>query len=190
VADEVQTGFGRSGDHFWAFEAHDVVPDVVTLGKPIGNGFPLAALVTTREIASSLAAEGEFFSTFGGNPVASAAGLAVLDVLEREGLRENARRVGGILRAELETLAGEHAWIGDVRGAGLFLGVELVRDREGREPATHETRAVVEGMRERGVLVGSEGPDGNVVKIRPPLVFSADDAARLIDAFDQSLRGL
>jgi len=190
VADEVQSGFGRMGGPFWGFEMHGVVPDIVTLGKPIGNGYPLAAVVTTPEIAASLAEEGEFFSTFGGNPVACAAGLAVLEVIEREGLVEQARRVGTLLREGLESLAGDHAWIGDVRGAGLFLGVELVRDRVSQQPATHETRRVLEGMRERGVLVGSEGPHRNVVKIRPPLVFEASHAARLLEALDGTLRSL
>lgn len=190
VADEVQSGFGRTGDHFWGFEAAGVVPDLVTLGKPIGNGHPLAAVVTRSSIARSLAERGEFFSTFGGNPVSCAAGLAVLDVLEREGLRENARRVGALLRTGLETLAERHAWIGDVRGRGLFVGVELVRDRSSLEPAPQETHALLERLREDGVLVGSDGPHANVVKIRPPLVFSASDAARLLDAFDRALTGL
>ena len=187
VADEVQAGFGRTGANWWGFEAHGVVPDIVTLGKPIGNGQPLAAVVTTPAIAASLAREGEFFSSFGGNSVSCAAGLAVLDVIEREGLLDHARRVGGILREGLEALAKRHPAIGDVRGAGLFVGIELVRDRTTREPAPHETRAVVEHLREAGVLVGSDGPHGNVVKIRPPLVFDAADAARLLEALDHAL---
>ncbi len=187
VADEVQTGFGRTGDRLFGFEAHGVVPDVVTLGKSIGNGYPLAAVVTRLEIARSLAAEGEFFSTYGGNPVACAAGLAVLDVMERERLRERARDVGSRLRARLEGLARDHARVGDVRGAGLFLGVELVRDRATLEPATAETRVVVNRMRDAGVLVGSEGPYGNVVKIRPPLVFGDAESDRLVAAFAAAL---
>jgi 4-aminobutyrate aminotransferase-like enzyme/Ser/Thr protein kinase RdoA (MazF antagonist) len=187
VSDEVQAGFGRTGSHWWGFEAHGVVPDIVTLGKPIGNGQPLAAVVTTPAIAASLARAGEFFSSFGGNSVSCAAGLAVLDVIEREGLVENARRVGGVLREGLEALAKRHPAIGDVRGAGLFVGVELVRDRATREPAARETRAVIEQMREAGVLVGSDGPHGNVLKIRPPMVFGAGDAARLLEALDAAL---
>lgn len=187
VADEVQTGFGRSGDHFWGFEGHGVVPDLVTLGKPIANGYPMAAVVTRPEIARSFARSGEFFSTFAGSPVACAAALAVLEVLEREGLRENARRIGAKLRAGCEGLAAHRRLIGDVRGAGLLLGVELVRDRETREPAPAQTRAVVEHLREAGVLVGIDGPLRNVVKIRPPLVFSAADADRLLEAFDAAL---
>ncbi len=187
VADEVQAGFGRTGAWMWGFEAHGALPDVVTLGKPIGNGHPLAAVVTTPAIARSFAERAEFFSTFGGNPVSCAAGLAVLEVLEREGLRENARAVGARLRAGLEALAGSHAWIGDVRGHGLFLGVDLVRERERREPARAETGRVLEGLRERGVLVGSDGPHANVLKIRPPLCFSGADAERLLDALDATL---
>jgi 4-aminobutyrate aminotransferase-like enzyme/Ser/Thr protein kinase RdoA (MazF antagonist) len=188
VADEVQAGFGRTGEHMWGFEAHGVLPDVVTLGKPIGNGHPLAAVVTTAEIARSLARGGGFFSTFGGNPVSCAAGLAVLEVMEREGLRENARRVGARLRAGLEVLAATCPLVGDVRGAGLYLGVELVRDRATLEPAAGETHAVVNRMREDGVLVGIEGPRRNVVKIRPPMVFAEADADRLLDVFGAALR--
>jgi 4-aminobutyrate aminotransferase-like enzyme/Ser/Thr protein kinase RdoA (MazF antagonist) len=187
VADEVQAGFGRTGDHLWGFEAHGVVPDIVTLGKPIGNGYPLAAVVTTQEIAASFAEEGEFFSTFGGNPVACAAGLAVLEVMERERLRENASRVGAQLRKGVEALAASQPLIGDVRGRGLYVGVDLVRDPSTREPATREARRVMEGMRERRVLVGVDGPHANVLKIRPPLVFSAKDADRLLEALDASL---
>jgi len=187
VADEVQTGFGRTGDVLFGFEAHGVVPDVVTLGKSIGNGHPLAAVVTRLEIARSLAADGEFFSTYGGNPVSCAAGLAVLDVMEREGLRERARDVGSRLRARLEGLARDHLLVGDVRGAGLFLGVELVRERATLEPATAETRAVVNRMRDAGVLVGSEGPYGNVVKIRPPLVFGDAESDQLVATLASAL---
>jgi 4-aminobutyrate aminotransferase-like enzyme/Ser/Thr protein kinase RdoA (MazF antagonist) len=188
VADEVQTGLGRTGDRLFGFEAHGVVPDVVTLGKSIGNGHPLAAVVTRPEIAQSFAAaEGEFFSTDGGNPVSCAAGLAVLDVIERERLRERARDVGARLRGRLEELARHHALVGDVRGAGLLLGVELVRDRAALEPAAAEARAVVNRLREAGVLVGTEGPHANVVKIRPPLVFGDAESDRLIAALDAAL---
>jgi 4-aminobutyrate aminotransferase-like enzyme/Ser/Thr protein kinase RdoA (MazF antagonist) len=190
VADEVQSGFGRTGEAFFGFESHGVVPDVVTLGKSIGNGYPLAAVATRREIARSFAAEGEFFSSYGGNPVACAAGLAVLDVMQRERLRERARDVGARLRARLEALAREHPLMGDVRGAGLFLGVELVRDGAALEPAGEETRAVVNRMREAGVLVGSEGPHANVIKIRPPLAFGDADSERLVAALAAALRGL
>jgi len=190
VADEVQSGFGRTGDHFWGFSAHDVVPDIVTLGKPIGNGFSMAAVVTTPKIVASLMKETDFFSTTGGNPVACTVGLAVLEVLEQEGLQENAARVGMMLRSQIEKLAEQHALIGEVRGAGLFIGVELVRDHLTLEPATKETAAVVNQMRELGVLVGIEGPCGSVIKIRPPLVFDENHALQLTDALDRALRDI
>ncbi len=188
VADEVQSGFGRTGDHLWGFEAHDVVPDIVTLGKPIGNGLSMAAVVTTPEIVASLMQETDFFSTTGGNPVACSVGLAVLDVLEQEGLQNRAARVGAILRSQIEKLAEQHPLIGDVRGAGLFIGVELVRDHSTLEPAAKETTAVVNRMRELGVLVGTDGPSGNVLKIRPPLVFDENHAQQFTDTLDRALR--
>ncbi len=164
--------------------------DIVTLGKPIGNGLSMAAVVTTPEIVASLNKETDFFSTTGGNPVSCAVGLAVLDVLQQEGLQENAARVGAKLRSQIEKLAQKHALIGDVRGSGLFIGVELVRDRTTLEPAAKETAAVVNRMRDLGVLVGREGPLGNVIKIRPPLVFDENHAQQLIDTLDQALREL
>ena len=188
VADEVQSGFGRTGDHFWGYSAHDVVPDIVTLGKPIGNGYSMAAVVTRPEIVASLTEESEFFSTTGGNPVACTVGLAVLDVLEQEGLQARAARVGAQLRSQIGELAAQHPLIGDVRGAGLFIGVELVRDRSTLEPATEETADVVNRMRDLGVLVGIDGPHANVLKIRPPLVFDANHALQLTDTLDRALR--
>jgi 4-aminobutyrate aminotransferase-like enzyme/Ser/Thr protein kinase RdoA (MazF antagonist) len=190
VADEVQSGFGRSGTHMWGFEVHGAVPDIVTLGKPIGNGHPLAAVVTTAEILRSLTDRSEFFSTFGGNPVACAVGLAVLDVLEREGLRENALRVGARLRAGLAELAERHPLIGDVRGTGLLIGVELVRDRTTLEPAAEEAHDLINRMRDDGVLVGIDGPHANVLKIRPPLVFSEADAEHFLEVLDRALSAL
>jgi 4-aminobutyrate aminotransferase-like enzyme len=187
VADEVQTGFGRLGTHRWGFESQGVVPDIVVLGKPIGNAFPLAAVVTTREIAESFDNGMEFFSTFGGNPVAAAVGLAVLDVLEEEGLQHNARRVGDHVMAGLRQLQERHALMGDVRGSGLFLGVELVRDRETLEPADREAAYVVERLREEGVLTGTDGPHHNVLKLRPPLVFSKADADLLVTTLGEVL---
>ncbi|HUI73794.1 MAG TPA: aminotransferase class III-fold pyridoxal phosphate-dependent enzyme [Candidatus Acidoferrum sp.] len=175
-ADEVQVGFGRLGTHFWGFETQGVVPDIVVLGKPIGNGFPLAAVITTREIASSFANGMEFFSTFGGNPVACAAGLAVLDVLEEEDLQKRALRTGNYFKAGLESLQEKYGLIGDVRGSGLFLGVDLVKDRETREAAPAQAAYVVNRLRECGVLTGTDGPHQNVLKLRPPLIFSEADA--------------
>jgi 4-aminobutyrate aminotransferase-like enzyme/Ser/Thr protein kinase RdoA (MazF antagonist) len=187
IADEVQTGFARLGTHFWGFETQGVVPDIVVLGKPIGNGLPLGAVVTTREIATAFDNGMEFFSTFGGNPVACAAGLAVLDVLEQDGLQANARRVGEHLLAALRDLKDRRALIGDVRGSGLFLGVELVRDRATLEPATEEASYVVNRLRELGVLAGTDGPFGNVIKLRPPLIFSGTDASLFVRRFDEVL---
>lgn len=187
IADEVQVGFGRLGTHFWGFETQGVVPDIVVLGKPIGNAFPLAAVVTTREIADSFANGMEFFSTFGGNPVACAAGLAVLDVLRDERLQENALAVGTHLMTRLKELQERHKLIGDVRGSGLFLGVDLVSDRETREAATRQAAYVANRLRDLGVLAGTDGPHHNVLKLRPPLIFSRADAELFVRILDEAL---
>jgi len=187
IADEVQIGFGRIGSHMWAFEGQGVVPDIVTLGKPIGNGHPLAAVVTTPEIAASFDSGMEYFNTFGGNPVSCAIGLAVLDVIEEEGLRENALEMGGRLKDGLRELAGRHELIGDVRGVGLFLGVELVLDRDRRNPATRETEEIIEKMKDRGFLLSTDGPDHNVIKIKPPMVLNAADVDATLQALDDVL---
>jgi len=187
IADEVQVGFGRLGTHFWGFELQGVTPDIVVLGKPIGNGFPLGAVITTPEIAASFDNGMEFFSTFGGNPVACAAGLAVLDVVRDEGLQSHAERVGGRLLAGLRGLVERHPLVGDARGAGLFLGLELVRDRATLEPAASEAAYLVNRLRERCVLAGTDGPHHNVIKIRPPLPFSAADSDFLIATLDELL---
>ena len=188
IADEVQVGFGRLGTHFWGFERQNVVPDIVVFGKPIGNAFPLAAVVTTPEIALSFDNGMEYFSTFGGNPVACAAGLAVLDVLEEENLQENARQVGSYLIARLKSLQGKHALIGDVRGTGLFLGLDFVLDRENHEPAPRQASYVTNRLRERGILAGTDGPHHNVIKLRPPLNFSQADADIFLATLDEVLR--
>ena len=177
----------RAGDSFWAFERYGVVPDIVVLGKPIANGYPMGAVVTTPEIAAAFANGMEFFSTFGGSTAACAAALATLEVLEEEELQANAARVGRRLLAGLQDLAARHPQIGDVRGAGLFVGVELVRDRATREPAGLEAGEVAERMRRRGVLLGTDGPHHNVLKIRPPLCFDAADADQLLAALDEAL---
>jgi 4-aminobutyrate aminotransferase-like enzyme len=187
IADEVQVGFGRLGTHFWGFETQDVVPDIVVLGKPIGNGFPLAAVVTTREIAESFDNGMEFFSTFGGNPVSCAAGLAVLDVVQKDNLQQHALDVGKRLLAGLEQLKEKHEIIGDVRGSGLFVGVELVRDRDTLEPATEEASYVVNRLREQGVLAGTDGPYDNVIKIRGPLALTAEDVDVALDLITRVL---
>jgi 4-aminobutyrate aminotransferase-like enzyme len=186
VADEVQIGFGRVGAHRWGFELHGVVPDIVTMGKPIGNGHPLGAVVTTPEVARSFANGMEYFNTFGGNPVSAAAGAAVLDVVEDEGLQANAAATGRLLADGLRLLADRHSLVADVRGAGLFLGVELV-DEDGRTPAADQARAVAERMRVDGVLISTDGPDHNVLKIKPPLVIGADEVELCLQTLDAAL---
>ena len=183
IADEVQTGYGRIGTHFYGFEMYGVVPDIVVLGKPIGNGHPIGAVITTRAIADSFDNGMEFFSTFGGNNVSCAIGLAVLEVVQDEKLQEHALRVGERLLEGLRELQQRHSLIGDVRGSGLFLGVELVRDGA---PATVEARRIVNRMRECGVLIGTDGPHHNVLKIRPPMPFADTDADQLITTLDES----
>ncbi len=187
IADEVQVGFGRVGEHMWGFELHGVVPDIVTLGKPIGNGHPMGAVVTTQAIAHAFANGMEFFCTFGGNPVSAAIGLSVLDVLRDEGLRKRAREVGEHLRAGLAGLMERHVAVGDVRGRGLFLGVEIVADRDGPTPSRRAARYLAERAREKGVLLSTDGPDDNVLKIKPPLVFSRGDADRVVAVLDEVL---
>ncbi len=187
IADEVQVGLGRVGTHVWAFETQDVVPDIVTIGKPIGNGHPLGAVVTTPEIAARFANGMEYFNTFGGNPVSCAIGLAVLDVIEDERLQAQAERVGAYLLGRLGELKRRHIVIGDVRGLGLFVGVEFVRDRDTREPAGDEAGVAANRMRDRGVLVSTDGPHHNVIKIKPPMVFTGRDADQLADTLDAVL---
>ncbi|MFX1520158.1 MAG: aminotransferase class III-fold pyridoxal phosphate-dependent enzyme [Promethearchaeota archaeon] len=189
IVDEVQVGFGRVGTHFWGFQTQNVVPDIVTMGKPMGNGHPLAAVVTTPEIANSFNTGMEWFNTFGGNPVSCAVGLAVLDVIENEKLQENALIVGNYLKDRLKKLMDKHPIIGDVRGLGLFIGVELVLSRETLEPAPKQTYYVVERMKEHGILLSRDGPKKwpSTIKIKPPLVFTKEDADFLVDTFDKIL---
>ena len=187
IADEVQVGFGRVGSHMWGFETQGVVPDIVTMGKPIGNGHPLAAVVTTPAVAASFETGMEYFNTFGGNPVSCAIGLAVLDVIEAERLREHAEAVGAHFLAALRALADAHPLIGDVRGRGLFLGVELVRDRATLEPATDEATEVIERAKDRGILLSTDGPYANVIKIKPPMVFTTRDADSVVAALGEVL---
>src|SRR5215510_7201447 len=184
ITDEVQTGYGRIGSHFWAFEKYGVVPDIVVLGKPIGNGHPIGALITTQAIADSFANGMEFFSTFGGNNVSCAIGLKVLEVVQEEKLQAHALEVGERLLEGLRELQQRHQIISDVRGSGLFIGVELLR--EGK-PATVEAARVVNQMRERGILFGTDGPHHNVLKIRPPMPFSGADADQLLTTLDDVL---
>lgn len=187
IADEVQVGFGRVGAAFWGFQLQGVVPDIVTMGKPMGNGHPLAAVVTTPAIAASFANGMEYFNTFGGNPVSCAIGLAVLDVLEDEQLQQRALTVGAHFQAALRGLQDKHELIGDVRGEGLFLGVELVTDRRTKEPATAQAHQAVEALRHAGILLSTDGPHANVLKIKPPLPFSIQNADQVTEALDAHL---
>ncbi|WP_374649892.1 aminotransferase class III-fold pyridoxal phosphate-dependent enzyme [Dongia sp.] len=184
IADEVQIGFGRVGDHMWAFEGEGAVPDIITLGKPIGNGHPMAALVTTREIADSFYNGMEYFNTFGGNPVSCAVGLKVLEILQRDRLRENALSLGSDLLSRMGRLMEKHERIGDVRGRGLMLGIELVEDRKSKVPATAYAGRIVEKCRQLGVLLGTDGPHDNVIKMRPAMVFTARDADFLLQVLE------
>jgi alanine-glyoxylate transaminase / (R)-3-amino-2-methylpropionate-pyruvate transaminase len=186
VADEVQTGFGRTGEHYWGFQNYDVVPDIVTMAKGIGNGVPLAAVTTRREIAEALTSR-IHFNTFGGNPVSMAAGLAVLEVIDEDGLQENARRVGARLLQGLGRLQTHHRLVGEVRGLGLMLGLELVADEATRKPATAQTLDVLEAAREMGLLVGKGGLDGNVLRIKPPMCVTIQDADFAVDVLDRAL---
>lgn len=187
IADEVQPGFARTGRHFWGYQADEFVPDIVTMGKPMGNGHPLSGLVTRSDIVENFADKGDYFNTFGGNPVSCAAGLAVLDVIEGENLQQNALDVGQYLVDGLWKLADRHESIGDVRGTGFFLGLELVEDRDTKIPATELTKSVVNDLRNRGLLTGSIGPDANILKLRCPMVFSQENADYALDIIDASL---
>ena len=187
IADEVQVGFGRFGDVFWGFESQGVVPDIVTMGKPIGNGHPMAAVVTTREIADAFDTGMKYFNTFGGNPVSCAIGTAVLDEIAAQGLQEGAADTGRHFAGVLTDLAAKHELIGDVRGHGLYLGIELVRDRETKLPAADEASLISELMKDEGVIVYPTGADGNVLKIKPPMTFTADDADLFASVLDEIL---
>jgi 4-aminobutyrate aminotransferase-like enzyme len=190
ICDEVQVGFGRAGARFWAFELQNVVPDIVVLGKPIGNGYPLGAVVTTPAIAESFITGMEYFNTYGGNPVSCAIGTAVLDVIEEEGLQEHARRIGQRLMDGLNDLKDRHDIIGDIRGSGLFIGVELVRDRDTLEPADREASELVNRMRGRNMLLSTDGFFDNVIKIKPPMVLDEQDVDMVVRSLDDVLAEL
>ncbi|MGB0849335.1 MAG: aminotransferase class III-fold pyridoxal phosphate-dependent enzyme, partial [Thiolinea sp.] len=187
IADEVQTGLGRLGDHYFAFEQQRVIPDIVVLGKPIGNGHPIGAVITTQAIATRFAEGPEYFSTFGGSTLSCRVGKEVLDIIDDEELMENARLMGKKLLAGLYQLQGKHPVIGDVRGMGLFIGVELVTNREDRIPGTQITAYIINRMREKRILLGSEGPDDNVLKIRPPLTITSGDIEMILVVLDEVL---
>src|SRR5258706_6901110 len=185
IADEVQAGFGRTGTHFWGFETQGVIPDIVTMAKGIGNGCPLAAVVTTPQIASVLS-KPIHLNTFGGNPVVCAMGKAVLEVIERENLQENSLKLGNHILAGLEKLKAKHKLIGDVRGKGLMLGIELVKDRATQEPAKAECAQVLELCREMGLLLGKGGLHGNTIRFAPPMCISQADADFMIEVFEEA----
>ncbi|WP_138470026.1 aspartate aminotransferase family protein [Poseidonocella sp. HB161398] len=185
IADEVQPGFARTGDAFWGFARHGVTPDMVTMGKPMGNGFPMAAVAARPDDLAAFCADTGYFNTFGGNPVAAAAGAAVLRVIAEEGLQANAQRIGGLLRARLRETAARDGRVSDIRGAGLFIGIDLA-DGSGRpDPAL--TVRVIDAMRDRGVLIGAAGRYGNTLKVRPPLCLGEDEAALFAEAFEAAL---
>lgn len=190
IADEVQAGFARTGSCMWGFQRHGLVPDIVTMGKPMGNGHPIAAMVSRPDILERFGREARYFNTFGGNPVACAAAQATLSVIEDEGLQANAARTGQYLRDGFRALAERHALIGDVRGDGLFIGVELVRDRAAKTPAKEETHRFVNLMRQRRVLLSATGLHGNVLKLRPQLPFAREHADLLLAAADETLAEL
>ena len=189
IADEVQPGFGRTGTHYWGFETQGVIPDIVTMAKGIGNGCPLAAVITTPAVAKSLTSR-IHFNTFGGNPVVCAQGRAVLEVIDREGLQANCLKVGTHLKTGLERLAEKHSLLGEVRGLGLMLGVEFVKDRKTKEPAKEECVAVFEKARDLGLLIGKGGLWGNTLRIKPPMCITIRDADFMLEVLDAALQGV
>lgn len=187
VADEVQVGFGRMGSTFWGFEQSGVIPDIITIAKPMGNGFPIGGVITSTRVADALATQGQFFSSAGGNPLSCRVGLAVLDAMAAEGLQDNARVVGERLRAGLRALADRHEIVGPIHGEGLYLGVELVRDRATLEPATAEAAAICERLRELGIIVLTTSERANVLKVKPPLCLTEASADACVAALDRVL---
>ena len=184
IADEVQPGFARTGEAFWGFQRHGLVPDMVTMGKPMGNGFPLSGVAMRPELVKDFGNNARYFNTFGGNPVAAAAGMAVLDVIEDEALQANALRIGAFLKDGLQDIATRHAAIGDVRGAGLFLAVECVSERQENFPDAGRASFIVNHLRENSVLISATGPGANILKIRPPLVLNLNEAQLFLDAVE------
>lgn len=189
IADEVQSGFGRSGSSLWGYQRHGIVPDIVTMGKPMGNGYPVAGLAVRPDIVATFGNDMRYFNTFGGNSVAMAAAHATLNVIRDEQLMQNAATVGRVIQDGLRDIASRHEGIGDVRGSGLYIGVEMVRDRTTKQPDGETALALVNGLRERRVLISATGFNANVLKIRPPLVFSTQNADRLLSELETVLRG-
>ena len=187
IADEVQIGFGRMGDVFWGFESQNVVPDIVSLGKSIGNGHPLSVVITTKEIADRFNNGMEYFNSYGGNPVSCATGKAVLEIIEEEELQKNAREVGIRLLKMLQELERKHEQIGDVRGKGLFLGVEIMEGSDYSQPSKEIATIIVNKMKDSGILLSTDGPDHNVIKIKPPMIFNFQNACQLAETLDSIL---
>lgn len=190
IADEVQPGFARTGDQFWGFAAHAVTPDMITTGKPMGNGIPVSGLFAKADVLASFSDTVPYFNTFGGNPVSMAAAQAVLEVIRQEGLQEHARDLGAAALTRFTQLGETHQSVGDVRGAGLFIGFELVKDRATKEPDRGLALNLLEELRQRGVLTSVAGPHGNVLKLRPPLPFTHTDIDWASEALDASLKAL
>ncbi|MDB5652435.1 MAG: 4-aminobutyrate aminotransferase [Tardiphaga sp.] len=190
IADEVQSGFGRSGEKLWGYQRHNIAPDIVTMGKPMGNGYPVAAVALSPEVVQTFGRDNRYFNTFGGNSVAMAAAQAVLNVIRDEKLQENSLRVGQVLRDGFADLAKRFELIGDIRGSGLYVGVELVRDRRTKEPDAAAAAAVVNGLRARRVLISATGANASTLKIRPPLVFSEANADRLLSETEKVFASL
>jgi alanine-glyoxylate transaminase/(R)-3-amino-2-methylpropionate-pyruvate transaminase len=184
IADEVQTGFGRTGEHFWGFENWGVTPDLVTMAKGIGNGAPLGACTTRPEIGAMMKNR-VHFNTYGGNPISMTQGLATLEVIDRENIQQNAREVGGYLKNRLLELQERQPLIGEVRGMGLMLGIELVKDRKTKEPASAECAEVLEKAKNRGLLIGKGGLFGNTIRLKPPMCITKDDADFIVDCLDE-----
>lgn len=190
IADEVQPGFARTGEAMWGFARHGIVPDLVALGKPMGNGYPMGGVAIKPDLLAEFGARNGYFNTFGGNPVAAAAGMAVLETIASEGLQENARSTGAYLLDGLRSVASGSPVVGDVRGCGLYLGVEQVRDSASKDPDAAAAERIVNAMREKGVLIGTAGLNGNILKIRPPLPFGREHADILVEAFADALARL
>jgi 4-aminobutyrate aminotransferase-like enzyme len=188
IADEVQPGFGRTGRHMWGFQRHGLTPDLITMGKPMGNGHPIAALAARPELLEQFGARTRYFNTFGGNTVSCAVASAVLDVIEREGLMRNAHQVGEYLLAGLAKLAGQHECLGEARGAGLFIGLQVLASSPAADDSRQRAARIVNALKQRGALIGLAGPKADVLKIRPPLSFGRREADLLLERMDQAIR--
>jgi 4-aminobutyrate aminotransferase-like enzyme len=190
IADEVQSGFGRTGTHLWGHARHKIDPDIVSMGKPMGNGYPVAGIVLRSELVAEFGTSMRYFNTFGGNSVAIAAASAVLDTILEDGLMANAVKIGGQILDGLKDLQKKYDFVGDVRGTGLYFGVELVKDRDLKTPDMDRALAVVNALRDRRILISATGADAHILKIRPPLVFTSDNAGRLLEGVDQALASI